>query len=73
MPETDDLSERLAALEAQAAHHEKAIDELSDMVARQWAKIDELTTEVGRLKNRLEEAGTATRPVENDSVPSPVD
>ena len=45
---------QLEALESLYAHQERAIQELSDLVAGQWARIDALTREVLRLRDELQ-------------------
>lgn len=49
-----DEASRLEALEATSAHHERAVQELSDLVASQWTRIDALTREVLRLRDEVQ-------------------
>ncbi|MCV6576127.1 MAG: SlyX family protein [Cohaesibacter sp.] len=49
------LEERIVDLEIQITHQATTIDELSDMVARQWDMIDRLGRQVGMLKGALAE------------------
>ena len=53
---------RLEALESLYAHQERAIQELSDLVAGQWARIDALTREVLRLRDELQSVGERAAP-----------
>ncbi len=48
------LIERLDALEAHIAHRDSTIDELNDVVVKQWAEIERLTARLERLDGRLE-------------------
>ena len=48
---------RLEALESLCAHQERAVQELSDLVASQWTRIDALTREVLRLRDEMQSQG----------------
>mgnify|MGYP000365582237 CR=1 FL=1 len=50
------LLDRLEALEIALAHQEAAVEDLSEIVQRQWAEIDGLKREIGRLTRTLEAA-----------------
>ncbi|MBB4196929.1 hypothetical protein CCR94_09830 [Rhodoblastus sphagnicola] len=54
--------ERIEALESLCAHQERAIQELSDLVASQWARIDLLTREVLRLREDIQGLSQTTAP-----------
>ena len=49
-----ELSSRLDALEATAAHQEKMLGELNEVVTSQWRKIDMLERLVARLREELQ-------------------
>jgi len=71
MTQPDDMADRIADLETRSAHHEQAIQDLSDMTRDQWEVIDVLKRQVARLKDRIgefEEAGGPGRP-ENEKPP----
>lgn len=53
---------RLEALESLYAHQERAIQEMSDLVAAQWARIDGLTREVLRLRDELQTVSERVAP-----------
>ncbi|MCW2282462.1 SlyX protein [Rhodoblastus acidophilus] len=53
---------RVEALESLYAHQERAIQELSDLVAAQWARIDGLTREVLRLRDELQTVSERVAP-----------
>lgn len=50
---TDD--HRLATVEQTLAHQDRQIQDLSDMVTRQWREIDGLKKSLGRTQQRLED------------------
>jgi SlyX protein len=52
---TDDLNQRLIALECRLAHYETMADEMSDVMAQQGRAIDTLTAQVRHLRERLAE------------------
>lgn len=47
-------SDRIEALEANAAHQEAALEDLSETVRRQWDEIDALKRQLGKLTRTLE-------------------
>ena len=47
-------SDRIEALETVVAHQEAAIDDLSETVQAQWAEIERLKREIGKLTRSLE-------------------
>jgi SlyX protein len=51
----EQLEERIVDLEIQITHQSGTIDELSEMVAKQWDMIDRLGRQVGILKEALAE------------------
>jgi SlyX protein len=58
-------AQRVTELELKLAHQEQALEDLSDMVTRQWQVIDRLEREVRRLSEQLvdlEGAGKTTAP-----------
>lgn len=57
---------RLEALESQVAFQEDALRELSDALIAQQLRIDQLTSQVLRLTERLDTAGTP-----GDGMPEP--
>ncbi|MEZ2132923.1 MULTISPECIES: SlyX family protein [unclassified Sinorhizobium] len=64
-----DVTARVTQLEELAAHQAKAIEELSDQVARQWKVIDQMRAKLDHLAERfltmeeqVREAPPVTRP-----------
>ena len=53
MTEDDNAEQRLNDLESQLAIQNNVIDELSDTLKEQWEKIDELTSLVRKLNDRM--------------------
>lgn len=55
MPDSvpDSAPDRITDLEIQAAHQGAEIQDLSDLVARQWQAIERLAEDVERLKKEL--------------------
>ena len=69
-PMTDPVNARLADLEARLVHHERALDELSVVVAAQGRAHDRLTTGVRSLTERLRDLA-ANLPRPPDDKPPP--
>lgn len=55
--ESRDHSTRLDVLEAHCAHQDKLINELSDVIAAQWRKIDALERQITRLREAFQTMG----------------
>ena len=70
MSEDPSVPDRVDALEIRAAHHERSLDELNEVVLAQWREIDRLTRLVLRLEDRLAEA-EARAPRSNAVEPPP--
>ena len=67
-----ELIERISDLEMRVVHQDRTIDDLNDMVAKQWTAIEQLNQQFARLKDRIgamESSGTATKP--EDEPPPP--
>jgi SlyX protein len=59
-----DIEDRVTALEMAVTHQEQTIHELSDVITEQWAQIEKLKRELGRLdetKADIEPEEDATR------------
>jgi SlyX protein len=50
---SQDLNERIDALEAHIAHQDLMIQELNEVTTRQQSMLDALTARVGRLLDRI--------------------
>ncbi|MGY2051300.1 SlyX family protein [Methylobacterium sp. JK268] len=64
-----DPTPRLDDLEVRLAHHERTVEDLSRVVAEQWARIDLLTRQVAALGERLRDM--AERPGSPGEEPPP--
>jgi SlyX protein len=53
---------RIVALESLLAHQERALQELSDLVASQWTRIDALTREILRLRDDVQALSARAAP-----------
>ncbi len=62
------IEERVNDLEARSAEQQQTIDTLSDMVAKQWRKIDEMTALNKAFKGRLL---SLEEKLPDDDVPPP--
>ena len=63
------LSNRIEALEARVAFQDDTIETLNKIVTEQWAKIDALTRQLGKLGERLSEAETKLPQAANERPP----
>ena len=66
MPET-----RITELEVQLAHQTATLDELNDMVAKQWQEIDWLKKQLTRLTGRMESVEQSLPKGATDDQPPP--
>ena len=66
MPDT-----RITELEIQLVHQTATIDELNDVVARQWQEIDRLKKQMSQLTGRLEQVEDIIPKGQADDQPPP--
>ena len=71
MSEIDDLQGRLTALESHSAHQDGTIEDLSEMVNRQWTEIEALRRVVAELRARLARVEDDVEPRAPDDPPPP--
>jgi SlyX protein len=67
---SDPTENRIQALEELAAHQASEIESLSEQLRQQWTRVDELTTAMLRLRDRMtevEEGGTGA----HENTPPP--
>ena len=62
---------RITELEVQLSHQNATIDELNDVVARQWHEIDLLKKKMSRLTGRLEQVEDSAPKGPADDQPPP--
>ena len=67
MTQHKDLAVRIIDLESHLAHHESMIQDLSDMVTRQWGTIDGIMRKLDRLEAWLQ----ATQDQDDDEEEPP--
>jgi uncharacterized coiled-coil protein SlyX len=71
MTSTQDLEERLMALESHSAHQDGSIEDLHDMVNKQWAEIEALRRDIDQLRSRLLRLEGEIDPAQPDDQPPP--
>ena len=67
----DPIEERLIALEIRLTHHERMVEEMSEIIARQAETIDLLSAQLRRLNGRLSEVAAGWQPSPQDDKPPP--
>lgn len=68
---SEELQQRLIALESRMAHYERMAEDLSDVITRQGREIDRLTLHMRRLRDRLGEMEAGWSPSPQDEKPPP--
>ena len=66
-----DHEKRLTALESHITHQDGTIEDLSEMVNKQWAVIEALQRELSKLQARLGQVEDDTAPAQEDNQPPP--
>ena len=66
-----DTEKRLADLEAHVAHQDKVIEDLSDVLAKQWKEISGLNDKISYLKNTLQDLEDGTETPSSGDRPPP--
>ena len=66
---SEELEERVVDLEIQITHQSGTIEELSEMVSRQWETIDRLSRKVKLLQHALGELEESAGPPANQKPP----
>ena len=69
MTEIDGLNTRIEALEVRAAYQEQTIEALNTTITDQWKRIDDLSRQVARLADRLQEAEAREQPAPSEKPP----
>lgn len=67
----DDSVRRITELEAKVAHQDLAIEELSDVVTRQWQAIDKLERQLRRLNDQIVELEDTAKSSTGKEAPPP--
>lgn len=63
------LAGRLEALEAQQAHNERIIEELNEIVTRQWSEIDRLKRKLSAIDDQIAAVEHMARTGEKEAPP----
>ena len=66
---TQDLQDRIDRLEAHVAEQERVIQDMSEVMAKQWSNLDAMSAKVNRLLDRL--SAVETERVAPDEAPPP--
>lgn len=65
------LEDRITALESRIAHQDGTIDDLNEMVNKQWAEIEALRRDLAELRARLARVEGDIGPSQPDDLPPP--
>ena len=65
------LIERICNLEIRVAHQDRTIDDLNEMVAKQWIAIEQLNQQYFRLKDRLVAVESSSKVSKPEDEPPP--
>ena len=65
------LEDRITALESHIAHQDGTIDDLNEMVNKQWAEIEALRRDLTELRARLARVEGDVGPSQPDDLPPP--
>jgi SlyX protein len=71
MPDLSRLTERLDALETLIAHRDGTIDDLNDVVTKQWTAMEALSARIERLEATLEALSYRLENPEGEEPPPP--
>ncbi len=69
MTEIDALSARIETLEVRIAYQDQTIETLNGTITDQWKRIDDLSRQLARLADRLEDAEARERPAPSEKPP----
>jgi len=71
MADVPNLEKRLNELEAHVAEQDNVIEELSDVLAKQWAEIADLNAKIEYLKSKTRELEDGTDSDAGSEAPPP--
>ena len=69
MTEIDALSARIETLEVRIAYQDRTIEALNSTITDQWKRIDDLSRQLARLADRLQEAEAREQPAPSEKPP----
>ena len=71
MSENGDLIKRIDVLETSIAHQDSIIEELNDVLIKQWVEIQKLNDRFDHLRNKLSEVEREIDPPSSKDAPPP--
>ena len=69
MTEIDGLMARVETLEVRSAYQDETIEALNATIIEQWTRIDDLSRQLARLTDRLQEADAREQPAPSEKPP----
>jgi SlyX protein len=69
MTEIEALTARIDTLEVRIAYQDDTVETLNGTITEQWKRIDDLTRQIARLSDRLDQAGTGDQPAPSEKPP----
>ena len=70
-PDQSGLIKRISNLEIRIAHQDRTIDDLNEMVAKQWTSIEQLNQQFSLLKDRLVAVESSSKVSKPEDEPPP--
>ena len=71
MNETETLNARMDTLETRVAHQDRTLDDLNATITAQWKEIENLTRQIARLGDQLQEVRDSAAQAEGPEPPPP--
>ena len=71
MNETETLNARIDALETRVAHQDRMLDDLNATITAQWKEIENLSRQIARLGDQLQEVRDSAAQAEGPEPPPP--
>lgn len=69
MTEIDALTARSDTLEVRIAYQDETIETLNGTITEQWKRIDDLTRQIARLGDRLDQTEARDQPAPSEKPP----
>jgi SlyX protein len=69
MTEIEALTARIDTLEVRIAYQDETIETLNGAITDQWKRIDDLSRQMARLGDRLEQAESREQPAPSEKPP----
>jgi len=69
MTDSETLAARIEALEVRIAYQDQTIEALNSTITDQWKRIDDLSRQIARLADRLQEAEAREQPTSSEKPP----